>query len=284
MNNIFDYLKAYWLFFIPHHLFSRFTYLITRTKHPLKNFLIKIYIKIFKVNMSECILSKPDDYETFCDFFTRRLKKGVHKIDGKKDSIVSSCDGKILEFGKIEDDTIVQVKGKTININSLLDNHEKSSIYENGSYVTIYLGPKDYHRVHMPLDGRLIKTMHVPGRLYSVTTHAVKVINNLYLKNERLVCNFEKDQLTFSVILIGAINVSSIEVAWKGESSPPMPKKTISTDYHKKRISLKKGEELGMFKTGSTVILLFNKNAKLSNDLKKGKSVRVGSQIAKNTS
>ena len=112
--------------------------------------------------------------------------------------------------------------------------------------------------------------MHIPGRLYSVTTHAVKVINNLYLKNERLVCNFEKDQLTFSVILIGAINVSSIEVAWKGESSPPMPKKTISTDYHKKRISLKKGEELGMFKTGSTVILLFNKNAKLSNDLKKG--------------
>lgn len=284
MNNIFNYIKSYWLFFIPHHLFSRFTYLITRTKHPLKNFLIRLYIKVFKVNMSECIMSSPDDYDTFCDFFTRKLKKSVHKIDGKKDSITSSCDGKILEFGEIKSNTIVQVKGKTINIDSLLHDNDKSSKYENGSFVTIYLGPKDYHRVHMPSDGKLMKTMHVPGRLYSVTTHAVKAINNLYLKNERLVCNFEKDQLKFSVILIGAINVSSIEVVWKGESSPPVPKKTISSDYRKKRINLKKGEEMGMFKTGSTVILLFNNKVKLSNDLKKGKVIRVGSQIGKNIS
>ena len=285
LTNILDYIKAHWLFFIPHHLFSRFTYLITRTKHPFKNFLIKTYINVFKVNMSECIKSSPDDYDTFCDFFTRELKKGVHKIDGKKDSITSSCDGRILEFGKIENNTIIQIKGKTINIDSLLNNESDSAFkYQDGSYVTIYLGPKDYHRVHMPHDGKLTKTMHIPGRLYSVTSHAVKTIKNLYLKNERLVCNFEKDRLAFSVILVGAINVSSIEVIWKGESSPPLPKKTISTDYRKKRINLKKGQELGMFKTGSTVILLFNEKAELSEYLKKGQIIRVGSKIAKNIS
>ena len=277
-----DFIKAYWLYLIPHHLFSRFTYLLTRTQHPFKNFLINTYIKMFKVNMSECTKSSPDDYKTFCDFFTRELKDGVHKIDNKKNSIISSCDGKILEFGKIIDNTIVQIKGKTITIDSLLDYDKGLNLkYENGSYAVIYLSPQDYHRVHMPCDGKLTKTIHITGRLFSVASHAVKWIKNLYSRNERLVCNFEKNNIMFSVIFVGAINFSSIEVVWKGESSPPLPKKTISTDYRKKKINLKKGEELGMFKTGSTVILLFTKEVELLNDLKKGKKVRVGSQIAK---
>ncbi|MEC9206196.1 MAG: archaetidylserine decarboxylase [Pseudomonadota bacterium] len=237
---------------------------------------------MFNVNMSECIKPLPDDYETFCDFFTRKLKNGIHKIDNKKNSIISSCDGKILEFGKIKDNTIVQVKGKTTNINSLLnDDMNLSSKYQNGSYAVIYLAPHDYHRVHMPYHGKLTKTIHIPGRLYSVASHAVKCIKNLYIRNERLVCSFEENNLMFSVIFVGAINVSSIEVVWKGESSPPLPKKTINTDYRKKKIDLKKGQELGMFKTGSTVILLFNKKVELLDSLKKGKKIRVGSQIAK---
>ena len=281
-TKILDYIKAYWLFIIPHHLFSRFTYLITRTKNPFKNFLINTYIKKFKVDMSECVKPTADDYDTFCDFFTRELKNGIHKIDNKKSSITSSCDGRILEFGKIKDNSLIQVKGKTTNIDSLLNYDKESALkYQNGSYVTIYLSPKDYHRVHMPYDGKLTKTMHIPGRLFSVAPHAVQYIKNLYLKNERLVCNFEQNHVMFSVIFIGAINVSSIEVVWKGESSPPLPKKTISTDYRKKKISLKKGQELGMFKTGSTIILLFNEKIKLLEDLKKGRPVRVGLQIAK---
>ena len=273
MKNIIDIIKAYWLFLIPHHLFSRFTYIITRTKHPLTGFLIKTYIDMFNVNINECEKQSIGDYETFCDFFTRKLKKGVHKINGQKKSITSSCDGKILEYGAIKNNSILQVKGKRINISDLLNS------YNDGSFVTIYLSPKDYHRVHMPSDGKLNKTIHIPGRLFSVATHAVKYIKNLYGRNERLVCSFTNDNLKFSVIFVGAINVSSIEVIWKGEVSPPLPKKTITTSYKKKKIIIKKGDELGMFKSGSTVILLFDKSIKLLPSIKRGMNIRVGNVI-----
>ena len=280
IKNIREMLKAYWLFIIPHHLFSRFTYIITRTNHPLTNYLIKTYIKFFKVNMGECEKTSISEYNTFCDFFTRKLKPEVHKIDNDEDSIVSSCDGKILEYGRIKNNTILQVKGKTITINELLDNDKKTNdIYKDGSFVTIYLSPKDYHRVHNPYSGKLIRTIQVPGRLFSVATHAVKYIKKLYSRNERLVCSFRNNDINFSVIFVAAINVSSIEVAWKGEVSPPMPKKTITTDYEKKKVSIEKGKEVGMFKSGSTVILLFDAKAKLNSNLKKGKYIRVGNKI-----
>ena len=280
LKNVREILKAYWLFMIPHHLFSRFTYIITRTNHPLTSYLIKTYIKFFKVNMDECEKTSISEYNTFCDFFTRKLKPEVHKIDKNENSIVSSCDGKILEYGKIKNNTILQVKGKTIKINELLDNDkETNDIYKDGSFVTIYLSPKDYHRVHNPYSGKLIRTIQVPGRLFSVATHAVKYIKKLYSRNERLVCSFRNNDMNFSVIFVAAINVSSIEVAWKGEVSPPMPKKTITTDYEKKKVSIEKGKEVGMFKSGSTVILLFDEKVKLNPNLKKGKYIRVGNKI-----
>ena len=117
IKDIREILKAYWLFIIPHHLFSRFTYIITRTKHPLTSYLITTYINFFKVNMNECEKISISEYNTFCDFFTRKLKPGIHKIDNNVNSIVSSCDGKVLEYGKIKNNTILQVKGKTITIN-----------------------------------------------------------------------------------------------------------------------------------------------------------------------
>lgn len=275
-----DTFKSYWLFFLPHHLFSRFTYIITRTQHPFTKFLIKIYISLFKVNFKECERESIDDYKTFCDFFTRKLKKGIHKIDNATNSIVSSCDGKILEFGKIKDDSILQVKGKYIAIDELLANTEEvKEHYKNGSFITIYLSPKDYHRVHMPADGKLNKTTYIPGRLYSVATHAVNIIKNLYSRNERLICSFKKDNLNFTVVFVAAINVSSIETIWGGEVSPPAPKKIIRSNYQKRKINLEKGAELGMFKSGSTVILLFDSNVNLSNNLKRNKIVRVGNRI-----
>ena len=138
LKNIREMLKAYWLFIIPHHLFSRFTYIITRTNHPLTNYLIKTYIKFFKVNMGECEKTSISEYNTFCDFFTRKLKPEVHKIDKNENSIVSSCDGKILEYGKIKNNTILQVKGKTITINELLDNDKKTNdIYKDLSLIHI---------------------------------------------------------------------------------------------------------------------------------------------------
>ena len=256
-------LQAYWLYFIPHYLFSRLTYIITRTRHPLTTFLIRFYIKFFKVNMQEASKQKPDDYKTFCEFFTRKLKPGIHKINKTKNTIVSSCDGKILEYGKIKDNKFLQVKGKTISINEIMFYDKKiQNQYIDGSFVTIYLSPKDYHRVHMPFDGKLERTIHIPGRLFSVATHAVKQIKNLYCKNERLVCNFKNLDSKFAVIFVAAINVSSIETSWRGEISPPCPKKTITTDYMKKKVILSKGDEVGMFKSGSTVILLFDRKYK----------------------
>ena len=273
-------LQAYWLYFIPHYLFSRLTYIITRTRHPLTTFLIRFYIKFFKVNMQEASKQKPDDYKTFCEFFTRKLKPDIHKINKSKNAIVSSCDGKILEYGKIKDNKFLQVKGKTISINEIMFYDKKiQNQYIDGSFVTIYLSPKDYHRVHMPFDGKLERTIHIPGRLFSVATHAVKQIKNLYCKNERLVCNFKNLDSKFAVIFVAAINVSSIETSWRGEISPPYPKKTITTDYMKKKVILSKGDEVGMFKSGSTVILLFDRKYKLAESLKKNKLIRVGEKI-----
>ena len=275
-----DALKSYWLFFIPHHLFSRFTYIITRTHHPLTKYLIELYISIFKINLKECERESVDEYKTFCDFFTRKLKDGIHKIDEDKKSVVSSCDGKILEYGKIKNNSILQVKGKYILIEDLLGNNNDSiDHYKNGSFVTIYLSPKDYHRVHMPMNGKLSMTTYVPGRLYSVALHAVNAVKNLYSRNERLVCSFKNNNIYFTVVFIAAINVSSIETVWSGEVSPPAPKKIIKSNFEKRKINLDKGRELGMFKIGSTVILLFNDKIKLSASLKKGKAVRVGNKI-----
>ena len=266
---------------MPHHLMSRFTYLITRTHHPFTQYLIKLYVKIFNINLNECEEENLESYHTFCDFFTRRLKKGIHLINDEGNSVVSSCDGRILQFGSITNESILQVKGKHTLIKELLcKDKELSSLYNSGSFLTIYLSPKDYHRVHIPSSGKLMKTLHVPGRLFSVADHAVECINNLYSKNERLVCHFKKEELYFSVILVGAINVSSIETTWKGEISPPMPKKLISTKYGNKNISFSKGDEIGMFKSGSTVILLFSNKIKLLSTLKLNQDVRVGQKIA----
>ena len=266
---------------MPHHLMSRFTYLITRTHHPMTQYLIKLYVKIFNINLNECEEENLESYHTFCDFFTRRLKKGIHLINDEENSIVSSCDGRILQFGSITNESILQVKGKHTPIKELLcKDKELSSLYNSGSFLTIYLSPKDYHRVHIPSSGKLMKTLHVPGRLFSVADHAVECINNLYSKNERLVCHFKKEELYFSVILVGAINVSSIETTWKGEISPPMPKKLISTKYGNKNISFSKGDEIGMFKSGSTVILLFSNKIELLSTLKLNQNIRVGQKIA----
>ena len=275
---------SYWLYLIPHHLMSRFTYLITRTHHPLTQYLIRLYIRIFNINIKECEEENIENYHTFCDFFTRRLKRGIHIINEEQSSIVSSCDGRVLQFGKISEKSILQVKGKHTPIKELLSkDKELVSLYNSGSFLTIYLSPKDYHRVHIPSSGKLMKTLHVPGRLFSVADHAVECINNLYSKNERLVCHFKEGNLYFSVILVGAINVSSIETKWKGEISPPMPKKLISTKYGNKNISFSKGDEIGMFKSGSTVILLFSDKIKLSNNLKLNQEIRVGQKIGKAT-
>ena len=271
---------SYWLYLVPHHLMSRLTYLITRTHHPLTQYLIKLYVKIFNINIKECENDNLSSYHTFCDFFTRKLKRDVHVINDEIDSVVSSCDGRVLQFGSITNESILQVKGKYTPLGELLcKDKELSSLYNNGSFLTIYLSPKDYHRVHIPSAGKLMKTLHVPGRLFSVADHAVECINNLYSKNERLVCHFKNQELYFSVIFVGAINVSSIETKWKGEISPPMPKKLISTKYGNKNISFTKGDEIGMFKSGSTVILLFTDKVKLSGDLGLNQIIRVGQKI-----
>ncbi len=280
LKKIKNLVLSYWLYIIPHHLVSRFTYILTRTHHPLTGFLIRLYIKIFKINMEECIETDINKYNTFCDFFTRKLKSNVHRIDNSKKAVVSSCDGRILQFGEIKQESILQIKGKTTKINELLCfDKDVINSYQEGSFITIYLSPKDYHRVHIPFNGKLMKTLHVPGRLFSVSDHAVESIPNLYSRNERLVCHFKSDQIYFSVILVGAINVSSIETTWKGEISPPMPKKIIATKYGNKNLLFNKGQEIGMFKSGSTVILLFNNKLKLSKYLNLDQDIRVGNKV-----
>ena len=234
---------------------------------------------MFKINISECEEENIEKYNTFCDFFTRKLKKGIHVVDKNNKSVVSSCDGRILQFGKIEDKSILQVKGIKTSIQSLLCNDkELSSIYSKGSFLTIYLSPKDYHRIHMPCDGTLKSMKYIPGNLFSVNQNTVNSIDRVFSRNERLISYFETDFGEIAIIMVGAIFVGSMQTLWEGQITPPYTKSVKTFEYKDRQIKLSKGDELGRFNMGSTVILLLpcdspSLNIELGEYLKMGQSV-----------
>ncbi len=212
--------------------------------------------------MSEAIESNPFAYACYNDFFTRALKPECRPIAAASNAIVSPADGAIAQFGKIQQQQIIQAKGHDYSVQDLIGGDAYlAQRFTNGNFATIYLAPIDYHRVHMPYSGKLVKMLYVPGCLFSVNDQAAANIPNLFARNERLVCIFATDKGYMALIMVGAMIVGSMETVWAGCVTPPHNKKQQVFEYRGNEISLQKGAEMARFKLGSTVIVLFEPNA-----------------------
>jgi len=247
---------------LPKHCLSRAIARIAESKRPwLKNRLITAAIKVFNINMAEAATENLDDYEHFNAFFTRQLKAGVRPIKKGRSTIISPADGAISQAGPISKNRILQAKGIDYSVSRLLGNSVQAQAYDNGSFATIYLSPKDYHRVHMPIAGKLLSSRYIPGELFSVNDQTAQALPGLFARNERLVCEFECAEFgRFSLIFVGAMLVAGIETVWSGFEKPG-PGAVRETDYSEESIDFAKGDEIGRFKFGSTVILLFPQQA-----------------------
>ncbi len=271
-----DYLKSGSLYFLPHHAVSRVVFKLTRIKSRFVPKAITLFSNAFGVNLNEALNPDPTSYTTFNEFFTRELKEGSRPIADTK--ITSPVDGTISQFGNIVDDEIVQAKGVNYSLDQLLGgNQERTNKFKNGQFITIYLSPKDYHRIHMPCAGTLVEHIHIPGRLFSVAKHTVNTIKGIFARNERVVALFETEYGPMAMVLVGAINVAAIETVWAGLITPPKGETITSKNYHTQNIKLNKGEEMGRFNMGSTVILVFADGApELKNELSTDQSLQLG--------
>ncbi|MFC0180096.1 archaetidylserine decarboxylase [Thorsellia kenyensis] len=247
--------------------------------------IIKGFIKLYKVDMSEAIHSDPKDYASFNAFFTRALKENMRPFSEKNQELGFPADGQLSQFGDIEGEELIQAKGHTYSLTALLaGNPLLVDAFANGKFATIYLSPKDYHRLHMPCDGVLREMIYVPGSLYSVNLLTAANIPNLFARNERVICIFDTEFGPMAQILVGATIVGSIETVWSGVITPPRDGIIQRYTYPKEGevddslvIKLKKGEEMGRFQLGSTVINLFSEQkVDFSEDLVKGQTTRLG--------
>ncbi len=242
---------------LPHRLLSRLVRWATRwTFAPWKNFLIGRIVKAYDVNLAEAATADRAAWPHFNAFFTRALKPGARPLPERRDAIACPADGRISQCGAIQAGRILQAKGQTFSVVELLTDEAMADPYADGQFLTVYLSPRDYHRVHMPLAGALVETVHVPGRLFSVAPFAVAGVPRLFARNERLVCHFQGEDGPFAVVLVGAMLVSGIETVWSGVEVPPYASRIIRRDWRGQAIRLDRGEELGRFNMGSTAIVL----------------------------
>lgn len=245
-------------YLVPQKTLSRIVRAATRwTWRPWKNFLIGRVMRAYHVDMTEATQPDPYAFLSFNDFFTRGLRTGARRAEGDTDTIVSPADGRISQIGRIsEAGRILQAKGRSYTVAELLADTKAAEQYRDGCFATIYLSPRDYHRVHMPLDGELIETVHVPGRLFSVAPDPVADIPNLFARNERLICHFEGTRGPFVVAMVGAILVSGITTVWGGPVVPPYAREIVRRDWRGWAVRLPRGAEMARFEMGSTVIVL----------------------------
>ncbi len=274
-----DYLKSGSLYFLPHHAISRIVYKLTRVESKFVPKSIEIFSKAFGVNLSDAIHPEPTHYKTFNEFFTRKLRPELRPLGTTQ--LVSPVDGTISQFGIIKNTSLVQAKGVTYSLAALLGgSEEQAKQYEDGEFITIYLSPKDYHRIHMPCSGMLTEQVHVPGRLFSVAKHTVNTIKGIFSRNERVVVTFDTKYGQMVMILVGAINVAAIETVWSGLVTPPKGKSITIKDYRDQNITLDKGAEMGRFNMGSTVILVFTKDAPKLADLRPDQTLVMGEPLS----
>jgi len=246
-------------YIVPQHLLSRCTGALAELRHPvrLKNWVIRQFIQFFHVDMTEAAEPEYARYACFNDFFTRPLRDGARPLAAA--DILCPADGAISQLGEISNGLLFQAKGRYFSAEELLGGDAaRAAQFNGGQFATIYLSPKDYHRVHMPVAGRLTATCYIPGQLFSVNGVTADNVDRLFARNERLVCYFETGFGPMVVILVGAMVVAGIETVWSGRVAPP-PKRPVTVDYVKLpgSVELAQGDEMGRFMLGSTVILLF---------------------------
>jgi phosphatidylserine decarboxylase len=272
-----------WLFkVLPHHLVSRLVYFVTRLQGPVVQPLIKWFIRKFNVDMSDSIHPDPGDYKTFNDFFTRALKPETRPVVSGANTIACPVDGTVSVAGNIVEQSIFQAKGHQYTVRKLLGGDPSlSALFKNGRFATIYLAPYNYHRIHMPISGVLKNMIHVPGRLFSVAPWTVSAIPGLFAGNERVVCLFSTPAGPIGMVLVGAINVAAIETIWAGLITPPKGKKVSAFDYSHTSKQYQKGDEMGRFNMGSTVILLARNNVEWVQKLRPGQVMKMGELIGR---
>ena len=256
-----DRLFIFIQYITPHHLLSRLAGCLAECRISwLKNAFINAFVRHFQVDMSQARVEDPTAYENFNAFFTRALKDGARPLDPAPNAVICPVDGAISQLGPIESGRIFQAKGHNYSVLELLGGDaERAAPFMGGEFATIYLSPKDYHRIHMPLAGTLREMVHVPGRIFSVNTVTAQNVPELFARNERVVCLFDTERGPMAMVLVGAMIVASIETVWAGLITPP---KRILRSWRydeaaRAPIHLEKGAEMGRFKLGSTVILLF---------------------------
>ena len=266
---------------LPHHALSSLMSKLTHCKNPTwKNAFIKSIVAMYGVNMDEAKFQNLAHYANFNEFFTRELKEGVRPIVQEPGSIACPADGAVSQAGTIEDGRIFQAKGHHFSALELLGGDAaRAEAFKNGAFATIYLSPKDYHRLHMPLTGTLKEMVHIPGRLFSVNAATVNAVPNLFARNERVACIFDTEAGPMALILVGAIFVSSVETVWHGVVTPPSISEPRAWEYQDGQV-LEKGAEMGRFNMGSTIIVLFGKDKiRWNDDLQAGSPVKLGASI-----
>lgn len=269
-------------YIVPQHLLSRCTGALADLRYPLwlKNWVIRQFIRHFDVDMSEAVETDYSRFLSFNDFFTRALREGARPLAAA--DILCPADGAISQLGEITNGLLFQAKGRYFSAEELLGADEaRAAQFNGGQFATIYLSPKDYHRVHMPVAGRLTATRYIPGQLFSVNGVTADNVDRLFARNERLVCYFETERGPMAMVLVGAMIVAGIETVWSGRVAPP-PRRPVTVDYASlpAPVELAQGEEMGRFMLGSTVILLFPKGVMSWDErYQPGTSTRMGEEL-----
>ena len=247
---------------------------------PLKNLIIRIYTNLNPVKMHEAIEENMFAYESLNAFFTRALKPECRPFDENEKNWLCPVDGSVSQAQTIKDGRIFQAKGHDYSLLKLVGgDKELESLFNGGTFATLYLSPRDYHRIHMPTTGRLKHMQYVPGRLFSVAPFTVNYIPGLFARNERCICYFETQQGPMAMVLVGAINVSAIETVWHGLITG-RAKKVKRFDYNNENIALKRGEEMGRFNLGSTVIILATDKMKIDENMVAEAEIKLGQCLA----
>lgn len=270
-------------YLIPQHALSVLMHTLTRSKKTwFKNSFIRFIIKKYKVNIEEAKTADLQTYPSFNAFFTRELREGVRPVAQGEDIVVSPVDGAISQLGQIKAGQIVQAKGRHYTVLELLAGDQQlAQLFENSQFATIYLSPRDYHRIHMPLTGKLISMTYIPGKLFSVSPRTARTVPNLFARNERVVTVFETEIGPMVLILVGAIFVGSMETVWQGQITPDYGKKIERWTYQDEQaITIQKGEEMGRFNMGSTVVMLMPEQCQsFLDELKESSTVKMGQAI-----
>ncbi|MCH9027531.1 MAG: phosphatidylserine decarboxylase [Proteobacteria bacterium] len=269
-------------YLLPKRLISSLVFRLTRLRlRWFKNLCIRAFCRLYPIRMDEALKPKISDYASFNEFFTRELRPGVRSLGGPAARILCPVDGTVSQAGQIDGQRVLQAKGRSYTLAALLGDAELAAVFDGGSFATVYLAPCNYHRVHMPIDGTLLSMRYLPGKFFSVNPSTVSGVDGLFARNERIVCEFATAVGRLVQILVGAFNVGSMATVWAGDVTPRKERRIDYRRYDDERVRLARGAEMGRFNMGSTVIVLFARDAvRLDPAMAPGQAVELGQTLA----